>query len=99
MAPRLQIALLLASLFASLGADYRTENFAVEAATAKVAREVGQAAERLRRTEARKWLGKELATWPDPCLLQVTLSERVGGVSDFKFLGDRVEQSLRVDGP
>ena len=98
MGSRFLFALVLTGTFTSLGASYRTPNFVVEAPTDDAAERVAQSAERLRKAEAKRWLGKELADWPEICPVEVVLSKRVGGRADLKFVGGRVEQTLRVEG-
>jgi hypothetical protein len=49
------------------GANYRTQNFVVEAPSSEVARQVAGAAEEWRARLAVEWLGKELPRWPHPC--------------------------------
>ena len=98
MGSRFLFALVLTGTFTSLGASYRTPNFVVEAPTDEAAERVAQSAERLRKAEAKKWLGKELADWSELCPVEVVLSKRVGGRADLKFVGGRVEQTLRVEG-
>jgi hypothetical protein len=55
----------------SAGANYRTQNFVIEAHSAALARQVGGAAETWRRRLAVEWLGKELPAWPYPCHVAV----------------------------
>jgi hypothetical protein len=53
------------------GANYRTQNFVVEAPSAETARQVAAAAESWRTRLAVDWLGKELPTWTHPCHVTV----------------------------
>jgi hypothetical protein len=94
--------LLLLSAAISLGANYRSANFAVEAPTAAIAQDLGQTAERLRKDLAVTWLGKEMPAWAEPCPLEVKVTAgRPGGVSTINFDdGGRVaRQRLQVEGP
>src|SRR5438105_3273422 len=62
----------------------RTDNFLVEAPDERIARAVGEAAERERKAKALLWLGKELPAWPERCTLRVTVSSHGrGGFSTF----------------
>ncbi len=67
----------------------RTDNFIVHAPRRRIAQLVGDAAERLRKSEAIRWLGKELPAWSQPCTLNVTLAKggRVSGATTFTFPG------------
>ena len=51
--------------------EHLTDNFAVTAPTADLAKAVGEAAERSRKELATVWLGKALSPWPMPCKLRV----------------------------
>jgi hypothetical protein len=53
---------------------YHTANFKVTAPTPQIARRIGLAAERIRKTQARLWLGKELPAWPTRCPIRVTVT-------------------------
>jgi hypothetical protein len=86
----------------ALGASYRTANFAVEAPTPQLAKQVALAAEKYRQAIARLWLGREMPDWPEPCLLNVegTFAERRGGYSTFYFDRGKVShQQVNVKGP
>ncbi|MEQ8787309.1 MAG: hypothetical protein RIC55_13470 [Pirellulaceae bacterium] len=88
MAVRLLTALLfIAPALSAQGASYRTENFLVQAETPELARECGEAAERVRRDVALQWLGRELPAWRDPCPIQVEVGEQLGagGATSFMF--------------
>jgi len=52
-------------------ANFRTQNFIIQAPTPQLANAVGMAAEKYRRDLAIHWLGSELAPWPTPCPIQV----------------------------
>ena len=79
-------ALLIASVFVSAGASYRTTNFTVTAATREIAQQVGVTAERERQRLARQWLGRELPPWHRPCPIHVTVGRMgAGGWTKFSF--------------
>ncbi|MBV9923301.1 MAG: hypothetical protein JOY78_20970, partial [Pseudonocardia sp.] len=63
---RLSVVLLVLSVVASMGAQYRTTNFLVHAQDPQVAKQVGDYAEHYRKEKAQLWLGQEMATWPQP---------------------------------
>jgi hypothetical protein len=79
---------------------HRTKNFEVSAPTEKIARQVGEAAERHRKAIARRWLGKALPDWQTRCPLRVKLT--LGGTasaSTFTFdEGKVIHQSVEVEG-
>jgi hypothetical protein len=73
-----------------LGAGYRTRNFIVDAPSAQLAREVGDAAETFRHDLAVEWLEKPLADWAEPCPIYVTnVGEKVGAGGATSFMFDR----------
>ncbi|MEN0109390.1 MAG: hypothetical protein AAF805_01590 [Planctomycetota bacterium] len=72
-------------------AGYRTTNFVVSAPTPQLAREFGDAAERLRREMAMEWLGKELPTWSQPCPITARVSPSLGAGGATSFVFDRGE--------
>jgi hypothetical protein len=82
------------------GASHRTTNFTVEAPTPEIARQVADRAEACRVSVAKAWLGEELAPWPVPCPVRVTITRgEAGGITDFGFAGGRVtDQEIRVEG-
>ncbi|MFO0869521.1 MAG: hypothetical protein U0935_11365 [Pirellulales bacterium] len=81
------------------GASYRTQYFLVHAPTAEYAREVGEAAERLRRELALEWLGHELPPWRDSCPIEVVPASGAGGVTQFYFdHGQPHGWTMRVQG-
>jgi hypothetical protein len=81
--------LLVAALaLISQGAAYRSPNFVVLAPSPALAQQVAAYAEYHRREKALLWLGRELPTWPRPCLLRVTLSwAGSGGSTTFDYQG------------
>ena len=82
------------------GAGYRTTNFAVEAPTAEVARQVAARAEACRVSIAKSWLGKELPAWTTPCPIRVKLTRgEAGGLTSFGFNRGKVsDQTMTVEG-
>lgn len=52
-------------------ANFRTQNFIIQAPDAQLARAVGEAAEKYRRDLATYWLGRPLPPWPTPCPVRV----------------------------
>jgi hypothetical protein len=98
---RLSVALLVLSIFASMGAQYRTTNFYVSAPDAQVAKQVGDYAEHYRKEKALQWLGQEMPTWPQPCPLQVTVTmDGPSGATSFQFGQGRVlGMKMEIQGP
>jgi len=84
----------------ALGAVYRTDNFRVEAPSADIARQIGQAAERHRKEQAVAWLGEELPAWSEACGIEVTIAVGGGnGRTSFLFDGGKVRrQSIVLEG-
>jgi hypothetical protein len=79
----------------------RTPNFRVEAPSRRVARLVAEAAERHRKELAMRWLGAEMPTWREPCLIQVEIApERgTGGATRFTFdKGKVASQHMTLQG-
>ena len=59
-------------------------NFTVEAPTPEIARQVAERAEVCRVAVAKAWLGEELAPWPVPCPVRVTITRgEAGGITNF----------------
>lgn len=52
-------------------ANFRTQNFIIQAPDAQLAKAVGEAAEKYRRDLATYWLGQPLPPWPTPCPVRV----------------------------
>jgi hypothetical protein len=100
MVTRRQLVLVLAGVFASFGASYRTTNFFVEAPTAPIAEQVGKWAEYYRKEKALQWTGREMPAWPEPCRLRVTVTANgAGGATTFNFSGGQVWQEMHIEGP
>ena len=84
------LSLIVAVIF-SCGANYSTRNFVVRAPDPRLAREVGELAEKYRRELAIRWLGHELPTWTEKCPILVQLEMHAGGETSFAFV-----QSLKI---
>lgn len=82
-------------------ASYRTANFVVQAADARLAREVGDAAEQFRKDLALEWLGHELPRWQQICPITVEVAPGMpaGGETSFVFDGgEPTNWRMRVQG-
>jgi hypothetical protein len=86
-----RVALVAAVLLVSMGARHRTPNFIIEARDAKLAQQVGQAAEKYRRELAIEWLGKAMPKWSQPCVTTVRVGPRLGAGGATTFVFDRGE--------
>jgi hypothetical protein len=100
MAARPSIALVLVGALSSLGAGYRTQNFAVEAPTPELAQQAGQYAEYYRREKALQWLGREMPAWNEPCPLKISVTMNgSGGATSFVFdRGAILSQDMHIEG-
>jgi hypothetical protein len=100
MVARPSIIAVLVGALASMGASYRTTNFIVEAADARVAQTVGQYAERYRKEKALQWLGQEMPPWGQPCPLRVTVSMNgSGGATSFAYDQGRIlSMEMNIEG-
>jgi hypothetical protein len=78
----------------------RTKNFRVEAPTRRLAERMAQWAEHHRRTIARRWLGKEMPAWGEPCPLKVTVTNNgSGGATTFEFDNGSVRRiTMEIEG-
>lgn len=91
MVARRWVAVVLVGALASLGAQFRTTNFVVEASTPQIAQRIGEWAEYYRREKAQLWLGKEMPNWGQPCPLKVTVTYNgSGGATSFAFDRGRI---------
>lgn len=101
MARRRHFLAVILGATASLGAAYPTTNFMVEAPTAQIAQQVGQAAEYYRKQKAIDWLGHEMPPWPERCPLQVRVTlNGPSGATSFAFDGGYVRgQHMHIEGP
>jgi hypothetical protein len=100
MALRRHPVFVLAAVFASMGAQFPTTNFLVDAPTPQIAQQVGLAAEQYRKAKALEWLGREMPPWPEPCPLHVTVTMGgAGGATSFAFDNGRVlGQKMNIEG-
>lgn len=100
MALRRPVLVLLASVCASMGASYPSQNFVVEAPTPQIAQQVAQYAEHYRREKALEWVGREMPPWPEPCPLRVKVTmSGAGGATSFAFDQGRVlGQQMNIEG-
>ena len=100
MVARPSIVLVLLGTFLSFGADYRTQNFFVQAPTREIAEKIGKTAEQYRREKAIQWLGQEMPPWPEPCPLHVTVTMNgSGGATSFAFeRGQILGQKMEIQG-
>lgn len=99
MATRRPLVLVLAA-FASMGAEYRTTNFVVDAPTPEIAKQIGQYAEHYRKEKAIQWLGQEMPPWRHPCPLKVIVTmSGAGGATSFAFdHGQVLGQHMQIEG-
>ncbi|HEY7428730.1 MAG TPA: hypothetical protein VH682_31155 [Gemmataceae bacterium] len=93
------LLVVLASI-ASLAASYRTTNFVVEASDEKIAKKVGDSAERYRKESAVQWLGEEMPPWGRRCPIRVTItSTNSSGATCFAFDGGKVlSMDMHIEG-
>src|SRR5262245_16858274 len=89
MEARLLCAALVAALWVSLGASYRTQNFIVSTSPPQYAREIAEQAEVFRRELSKEWLGAELPDWSEPCPIVVQISPDLGAGGATSFMFDR----------
>jgi hypothetical protein len=100
--------LLLSALMALLSvanlaqaAGYRTVNFVIDAPSAQLAKEIGEAAEQWRRDLAKEWLGKELPRWSQPCPIKAMVAPHLGagGATSFVFnQGEVYDWRMNIQG-
>lgn len=73
----------------SRSAGYRTANFVVRAPSARLAREIGESAEKWRRELAIEWLGQAMPNWSEPCPITAKVSPNLGAGGATSFMFDR----------
>ncbi|TWU60532.1 hypothetical protein Poly51_08080 [Rubripirellula tenax] len=66
-------------------ANFRTQNFLIQAPDPQLARAVGDAAERYRKDLAVYWLGSELPTWPMPCPVVVVAGPHLAAQGETNY--------------
>jgi hypothetical protein len=100
MALRSSCAYVIAAALLSMGAQYRTTNFTVDAPTPQIAQQVGQYAEHYRKEKAQQWLGHEMPAWPEPCPIKVKVTMGgAGGATSFAFdRGQVLGQHMNIEG-
>ncbi len=86
-----RLAILACVLLVSMGASYRTKNFVVTAPNARLAAEIGKAAEKYRHDLAVEWLGKAMPNWSSPCIMKVRVGENMGAGGATTFMFDHGE--------
>src|SRR5262249_12494267 len=86
---------------ASLGAEYQTENFIVNAPSEEIAKRIGRAAEKCRREKAVLWLGHAMPRWKNRCPLtiKITMSTPGGAISFLFDKGEVIRQTMEIEGP
>jgi hypothetical protein len=79
---------------------FQSKNFVVTAPTREIAKDMAKAAETARKEQAKRWLGKEMPAWAEPCELEVKVSlGGAGGVTSFAFdHGKILSQRMRIEG-
>ncbi|MBN1590354.1 MAG: hypothetical protein JW888_12635 [Pirellulales bacterium] len=85
------LLLLVALLFASMGASARSRNFVVNTSDPALAQKIAQAAEKYRHDLAVSWLGKPMPDWSAPCPMTVRVGENLGAGGATTFLFDHGE--------
>lgn len=86
--PRLATTCLIALLLITqLGATYQTTNFVVTAQTPRLAKEIGDNAERCRAIISEIWMGEVMPNWSQPCPINATVAPNLGngGATSFVF--------------
>ena len=74
-----------------MGARFRAPNFIIETPDPRLARQIGQAAEKYRRDLAVAWLGKAMPNWAQPCVMTVRVGPRLGAGGATTFVFNRGE--------
>jgi hypothetical protein len=82
-------------------AQYRTQNFLVDAPNPQIAQQFGQMAEHYRKQKAIEWIGREMEPWPQPCPLYVRPDfNGAGGATKFDYRGGNYAVlSMELSGP
>jgi hypothetical protein len=102
MVARPSVWFVLFGALASLGAEFRTQNFYVyNAPTPQIAQQVAQYAEHYRKEKAKQWLGQEMPPWGQPCPVRVTVTASgAGGATTFEFdRGQILSMDMHIEGP
>jgi hypothetical protein len=100
MVARRWVVVVLLGALSSLGAQYRTQNFTVEAATPDLAKHFGDWAEYYRKQKAIEWLGHEMPAWGQPCPLYIKVSYNGSqGATTFGFdQGAILSMKMEIEG-
>ena len=100
MVARQWVVVVMLGALASMGAQFRTKNFVVEASTPQLAERFGQWAEYYRKQKAIEWLGQEMPPWGQPCPLKITVQySGSGGATSFGFDNGRILSiDMRIEG-
>jgi hypothetical protein len=100
MVARPWIVVVALGALASLGAQYRTKNFVVEAPTPQIAQRLGEWAEYYRKEKALLWVGREMPPWGRPCPLQIKVTNNgSGGATSFAFDNGRIlSMNMEIQG-
>jgi hypothetical protein len=100
MVARQWIVVVLLGALGSLGAQFRTDNFIVEAPNQALAERFGQWAEYWRKQKAIQWLGREMPRWGRPCPLTVKVTySGSGGATSFGFdNGQILSIDMKIEG-
>lgn len=79
------VAAVLLLVTVTNAANFRTQNFLIQAPTPDLAQAVGKAAEKYRNDLAVYWTGKPLPPWPAPCPVRVVAGPRLAaqGVTTY----------------
>jgi len=72
-------------------AEYRTANFVTQAASADLARAIGDRAEQCRKSLAEAWIGQQLPSWARPCPITAKVGDNLGAGGATSFTFDRGE--------
>jgi hypothetical protein len=80
-------------------ATVKTTNFIVVTARQDDAEEFARLAEHYRKQKAIEWLGREMPTWREQCVLRVNVtSNGAGGATTFDFNGNNIKQEMQIEG-
>ena len=93
--------LLLPLILSTMGANYETANFAVDALTAESARQFAETAEQYRKDLAVLWLGTTLPDWSAKCPVRIHAGKNLGagGRTSFVFEnGEVFDWEMEIQG-
>jgi len=97
----LLLTLLLSTGARSVGAQYETANFSVNAPTAASAKQFAEAAEQYRKDLAVLWLGKTLPDWSAKCPVVAFVGNDLGASGKTSFVfenGEVFEWEMEIQG-